>query len=176
MTNNDIFRRIRYILGYDDGKMVSVYQLTDAKVTRAQICDWLKQDEDPKQDRIKDIDLATFLNGLIIEKRGKKEGPQPAPETRLTNNIIFNKLKIAFNLKAEDVLDMLALADFDLGKSELTAFFRKPNHKNYRQCQSQVLRNFMLGLQYHYTKKESNKADSSASNKEKPNTAWPGKS
>ena len=41
--------------------------------------------------------------------RGKKEGTQPEPEDKLNNNIIFKKLKIALNLKAEDILRMMAL-------------------------------------------------------------------
>jgi uncharacterized protein YehS (DUF1456 family) len=94
-----------------------------------------------------DRELAIFLNGLIIEKRGKKDGLQPEPESRLSNNSIFTKLKIALNLKAEDVLEILSLADFALSKHELSAFFRKPEHKHYRECQDQVLRNFLNGLQ-----------------------------
>ena len=91
-----------------------------------------------------------FLNGLINEKRGKKEGTQPEVETRLTNNIIFRKLKIALNLQAEDVLDILNLADFKLSKHELSAFFRKPGHKHYRECKDQILRNFLSGMQTRY--------------------------
>ncbi|MGB0468898.1 MAG: DUF1456 family protein, partial [Pontibacterium sp.] len=92
----------------------------------------------------------TFLNGLINEKRGKKEGPTPEPERRLTNNIVFRKLKIAFNLTAEDILDVMALADLRMSKHELSAFFRKDDHKNYRECQDQILRNFLSGLQLKY--------------------------
>jgi uncharacterized protein YehS (DUF1456 family) len=57
------------------------------------------------------------------------------------------KLKIALNLKAEDVLEILGLADFRLSKHELSAFFRKPGHKHYRECKDQILRNFLNGLQ-----------------------------
>ena len=94
--------------------------------------------------------FATFLNGLIIAKRGKKDGPQAEPEQRLNNNIIFVKLKIAFNLQADSILSILALADFRLSKHELSAFFRRPDHKHYRKCQDQILRNFLKGLQLQY--------------------------
>ena len=93
-----------------------------------------------------------FLNGFIEEKRGKREGPAPVPEKRLNNNAVFMKLKIALNLKAEDVLDILNLTDFKLGKHELSAFFRKPGHKHYRECKDQVLRNFLQGMQDKYRK------------------------
>jgi len=39
------------------------------------------------------------------------------------------------------------LADFRLSKHELSAFFRKPGHKNFRECNDQVLRKFLQGLQ-----------------------------
>jgi len=147
MTQNDILRRIRYILDLDDSKMISIFSLAGLEVTRAQISDWLKKDDDPAYQQLSDLELATFLNGLIVEKRGKKDGPQPAPEQVLNNNIIFMKLKIAFNLKAEDTLALLALNDLVISKHELSAFFRKPGHKHHRVCKDQVLRNFLKGLQ-----------------------------
>jgi uncharacterized protein YehS (DUF1456 family) len=150
MTQNDILRRIRYILDLDDSKMISIFSLADLEVTRAQISDWLKKEDDEAYQKLSDPELATFLNGLIVEKRGKKDGPQPAPEQKLTNNIIFMKLKIAFNLKAEDTLSLLALNDMTISKHELSAFFRKPGHKHFRACKDQVLRNFLKGLQLRF--------------------------
>jgi hypothetical protein len=94
--------------------------------------------------------LAAFLNGLINLKRGKREGEQPTPEERLTNNNIFMKLKIALNLQAEDILEMMNRSAFRLSKHELSAFFRKADHKHFRKCQDQVLRNFLKGLQVTY--------------------------
>lgn len=150
MDNNDILRRIRYTLDLNDTKMISIFSLADYAVTREQISDWLKKDEDPAMKKINDITLATFLNGLIIDRRGKKEGPQPVPEKRLTNNIVFTKLKIAMNLKAEDILEILNLSGVTISKHELSAFFRKPDHKHYRECKDQILRNFIHGLQLKY--------------------------
>ncbi len=127
--------------------MMRLASSADAKVTRAEISDWLKKDDDPSQKLCKDASLAVFLNHFIDDKRGKKEGAQRAPEKKLTNNLIFMKLKIALNLRAEDVLEILALANFKLSKHELSAFFRKPGHKHYRECKDQILRNFLQGLQ-----------------------------
>ena len=62
------------------------------------------------------------------------------------SNVINLYLKIALNLKSEDVLDVLKLSDFRLSKNELSAFFRKTDHKHYRACMDQVLRNFLEGL------------------------------
>ena len=150
MTNNDILRRIRYIFDYNDSKMIAVFKLADSQVTREQISGWLKKDDDPAYKSCSDSQLAVFLNGLIIDKRGKKDGPQPEPEKNLNNNIIFRKLKIALNLKNEEVLEILGLADLRISKHELSAFFRRADHKHYRVCKDQILRNFILGMQLKY--------------------------
>ena len=154
MTNNDILRRIRYTFDFDDSTMIAIFGLAGCQVTREQISDWLKKDDDPAYQKCSDTQLAIFLNGLINYKRGKKEGPQPEPEQRLTNNIIFRKLRIALNLKAEEILEIMDLAGLRISKHELSAFFRKPGHKHYRECKDQVLRNFLTGLQLKYHAKE----------------------
>ena len=130
--------------------MINIFSQADVTMTRAQISDLLKKEEDPNQQICEDPTMASFLNGLINEKRGKKEGPQPEPEQVLNNNIIFMKLKIALNLRAEDVIRIMELADFVVSKPELSAFFRKPSHKSYRYVKGQYLRNFLMGLQLKY--------------------------
>ena len=155
MNNNDILRRIRYIFDFNDTKMITVFRSADTWVTREQVSDWLKKEDNPAYRELNDEMLAVFLDGLISEKRGQKSGSMRTPETRLTNNIIFAKLKIALNLRSEDILALLDLADFPLGKSELSAFFRKPTHKHYRLCQDQVLRNFLIGMQLKYRDQDS---------------------
>ncbi|MFT5445633.1 MAG: hypothetical protein ACI9DC_000794 [Gammaproteobacteria bacterium] len=150
MTNNDTLRRVRYIFDYDDSQMLAVFAQADHAVSREQLSNWLKKDEDPDYNACADPDLARFLNGFIIEKRGKKDGPQAKSEERLSNNMVFLKLKIALDLQAEDVLSLLQRAEMSISKHELSAFFRKPGHKNYRECKDQVLRNFLAGLQLKY--------------------------
>jgi uncharacterized protein YehS (DUF1456 family) len=150
MNNNDILRRIRYTFDFCDSKMIAIFNLADHQVTRGQISDWLKKEEDPGYQICSDTLLATFLNGLIIDKRGKKKGPQPKPEERLTNNMIFRKLKIALDLQAEEILKMMELAELRISKHELSAFFRRPDHKHYRECKDQILRKFIKGMQLKY--------------------------
>ena len=150
MINNDILRRIRYTFDFNDSKMIAIFNLTDYQVTREQISNWLKKDDDPAFQACSDTQLAIFLNGLIINRRGKKEGSQPEQEQRLNNNIIFRKLKIALDLKAEDVLEIMDLTNVHISKHELSAFFRKPGHKHYRDCKDQILRNFLNGMQLKY--------------------------
>ncbi len=147
MTNNQILRRLRYAFDFNDNAMMRIFAHGGLEVTRAQVSDWLKKDEDPASTLIDDLELARFLNGLIIEKRGRKEGSQPEPESKLNHNIVFRKLKIALDLKDDDILAILQLSDFRLSKHELSAFFRRPDHHHYRACQDQVLRNFIKGVQ-----------------------------
>ncbi len=150
MTNNEVLRRLRFTFDYGDSKMVAVFAAADHTVTQDQIKNWLISDEDPAYEQLGDTDLAFYLNGLIIEKRGKRPGPQPVAETRLSSNLVVMKLKIALNLKSEDMMEILGLAGFQLSNHELSAFFRKPGHKHYRVLKDQVLRYFMRGLQMKY--------------------------
>jgi len=150
MTNNDILRRIRYSFDLDDSQVIQLFSLGNLEVTRAQMSDWLKKDDDEAFVPCKDVELAAFLNGLIVEKRGPKEGPAHENEQKLNNNQVFTKLKIALNLQADEVLELLAAGGLTLSKHELSAFFRKPGHKHWRQCKDQCLRSFLKGVQAKY--------------------------
>lgn len=147
MTNNDVLRRIRYVFDFNDSKMIAIFSQANVEVTRDQISNWMKKEEDLAYVNCGDIQLATFLNGLINDRRGKREGAQPKAEKKLNNNIIFRKLKIALNLKNNDILAILLLADLKISKHELSAFFRRPDHKHFRTCKDQILRNFLQGIQ-----------------------------
>ncbi len=162
MTNNDVLRRIRYTFDYSDSKMIGIFAAADAVVTREQISNWLKREEDPDYKNCTDVQLATFLNGLINENRGKREGEQPKPEKKINNNIIFRKLKIALDLLDEDILEILLLADLRISRHELSAFFRRADHKHFRPCKDQVLRNFLHGIQIMY--RPDDEADESSFN------------
>lgn len=150
MINNDILRRIRYVFDYSDTAMIGIFRHAELQITRAQLTQWLKKEDEADFIECSDTQLATFLNGLIIEKRGKKEGEIPTPEQHLTNNMILMKLKIALNLKADDMLELLQLSEFRVSKHELSAFFRRPNHKHYRECLDQFLRHFLNGMKLKY--------------------------
>ena len=147
MTNNDVLRRVRYIFDLKNADMLALFQLAEHKISLTQLSPWLKKDDDAEYKSMPDVMLATFLNGLINQKRGKREGPQLAPESKLTNNLILRKLKIALNYTSEQMLETLQAANFRLSAHELSAFFRKTDHKHYRACKDQVLRNFLTGLQ-----------------------------
>ncbi len=150
MTNNDILRRIRYAFDFNDQVMSAIFGLAGYQAGREQVVGWLKTTDDSAYQDLTDKELAIFLNGFINYRRGKKEGPQPEPEERLNNNIIFRKLKIALNLQAEEIIEIMNLTGISMSKHELSAFFRKPDHKHYRECKDQILRNFLKGIQLKY--------------------------
>lgn len=150
MNKNDILRRVRYIFDLSDSDMISIFGQAEHAVTRVEVRDWLKKDDDPAFKKCTDAELAVFLNGLINDRRGKKDGPHPMPEHELNNNDILKKLKIAVNFKSEDVIRVLSLAGLQVSKHELSALFRRPGHKHYRECQNQLLRNFLKGLQLEF--------------------------
>jgi uncharacterized protein YehS (DUF1456 family) len=67
-------------------------------------------------------------------------------ERTMNNNEILKKLRIALELKDTDFIEILKLADFEITKSELSALFRSADHRNYKECGDQILRNFLNGL------------------------------
>lgn len=150
MLNNDILRRLRYTFDFSDTQMMTLFELGGIAVSREQVSNWLKKEDAEGFVSLNDKYLATFLNGLIIDKRGAREEHPPKPESKLTNNMVMMKLKIALDLRAEDVLALLELANFKISKHELSAFFRRKGHKQYRDCLDQVLRNFLQGMQLKY--------------------------
>ncbi|WP_158967854.1 DUF1456 family protein [Paraglaciecola sp. L3A3] len=147
MISNDVLRRVRYILDFNDAKMLDVFAQADYPATTEQLHSWLRKEDDPAFVEITDIQMSLFLNGLINLKRGKREGVEAPVERRLTNNIIFMKLKIAFNMQAEAILETMEVSGFKISKHELSALFRKPENRQYRLCKDQILRNFLTGLQ-----------------------------
>ena len=150
MTNNDILRRLRYIFDLADTKIVSIFGLVGTEIDTAEVTAWLKKDDDPWFKSCPDIKMATFLNGFIVARRGKKEGPAPIPEKQLTNNMVLRKLKIAMDFSSDDIQAVLQSAGLTISNHELSALFRKQGHKHYRECKDQILRNFLEGLRHKY--------------------------
>jgi len=147
MTHNDVLRKLRYTFDYNDQQMIDLFAAGGKIVTRAEVSNWLKKDDHEEYKSLQDIDLAIFLNGFIIDKRGKKDDSIPVPEKTLNNNIVFRKIKIALNLTDDAIIEVFDQATFKVSKTELSALFRKPDHKHFRPCKDQFLRNFLMGLQ-----------------------------
>ncbi len=150
MTNNDILKRLRYVFNFNDTAMIEIFQLAELTTNRSQVSNWLKKEEEADYVAMNDVELAIFLNGLIIKNRGKRDGEQPEPEVFLDNNNILKKLKIALSLKSEELLAIFQLVDIELSAHQLSAFFRNSNHIQFMTLNDQYLRNFMMGLQKKY--------------------------
>ena len=147
MTNNDILRSVRFMLNLSDAKVVEIFALTDCEVALSDVQAWLKKEDDAAFKPLPDVLMGYFLNGLIFFRRGKSEEmPAPSIERRMNNNIFMKKLRIAFDLKTTDIPAVLAKANFSVSQAEIGAIFRKPDHKNYRECGDQIMRNFLKGL------------------------------
>ena len=132
--------------------MLSIFKLGGYEGSKPELATWLAREEEPEYILCDDEKLARFLNGLIIKNRGAKGDEPPEPERVLSNNMVLRKLKIALNLQADDLLEILKLNEFMLGKHELSALFRRPDHKNYRECLDQLLRNILDGMEKRYRK------------------------
>lgn len=161
MDNNDILIRLRYALEIKNKEMAEIFKLGEVEVTVPQVIKILtKSDEvDPvSDDQIKcnNSMLDSFLNGLIIYKRGKQEPkpgqthasePDPAVKNSANiNNLLLKKVKIALALTTEDMLDIFEKAGITVSKGELGALLRKEGHKNYKECGDKYARNFLKGL------------------------------
>ncbi|MGE6995961.1 DUF1456 family protein [Pseudomonas sp. NPDC047961] len=147
MINNDVMRSLRYILNVNDAKIAEITRLTGCEIPDSEAVSYLAKEEEegfkPCPDRI----MAHFLDGLVIYKRGKDESrPIPPIELPVTNNTVLKKLRVAFELKEDDMHAILKSVDFPVSKPELNALFRKAGHSNYRACGDQLLRNFLKGL------------------------------
>jgi uncharacterized protein YehS (DUF1456 family) len=133
--------------------MIEIFKLADHEIEQSNLTGLLKKEDEECFVNCSDDVLGYFLDGLILHKRGRKEikpGETRKSDSRLTNNNILKKLRIALELKEDDMLGILKLANVDISKSELTALFRKEGHKNYKECGDQFLREFLKGLSIRY--------------------------
>jgi uncharacterized protein YehS (DUF1456 family) len=67
----------------------------------------------------------------------------------MDNNDIMKKLRVALQLKNDEISEICMLVGFKISPSELTAIFRKADDPKFRVCGDQLLRNFLNGLIIH---------------------------
>lgn len=150
MLNNLVLRRLRYALDLREVDMRKILQHCDHDLPEAEIARLLAPEDDPQFEPCTDHVLTAFLDGLVIERRGRREPEaqhRPTTDTeQLTNNSILKKLKIALELREQHMLDIMAAAQFRISKGELGALLRRPGTRQYKPCGDQILRNFLIGL------------------------------
>lgn len=156
INKNDILRRVRYALNISNSEMSSIFKLAGYELSEYSILNFLKKDDEEGYVECSDRELEFFLDGLIIQKRGKKETSESEPavkhESHLSNNLVLKKLRIALDFKEDNMLEMFRLAGFEITKPELSALFRKKGHKNYKVCGDQILKNFLQGITLYFRK------------------------
>jgi uncharacterized protein YehS (DUF1456 family) len=127
--------------------MIEIFRLGENNIATAALSGLLKKEDEQGHIACSDQLMGSFLDGMIIHKRGRKDSmPDGVKPALLTNNDILKKLRIALELKEDDMLSILKLGEVDISKSELTALFRKKGHKHYKECGDQFLRYFFKGL------------------------------
>lgn len=170
MTTNDILRRLCFALKLSDPAMLEMLALAGKPLERELLAAYFIKEEEPGFTPCPDTVLEALLDGMIVKYRGRKEEappgipPQPGAVTRppaagiykpaagnrsssvLDNNMILKKLRIALELKEGDLMAIMKLAGVDVSAHELSALFRKRDHRNYKPCMDQFLRNFLAGL------------------------------
>lgn len=146
MTNNDLMRRLRFVLNLTNSQIIRLFAKVNYPMPEDRLIKLLKKDDDPDCLPCSDLIFCRMLDGLIIDKRGlPADGKIPQP-TALTNNLILKKLRIALQMRDDDIINTLNKADFRITKSEINALFRNPEHKHFKTCGDQILRNFIKGL------------------------------
>ncbi|HKM27405.1 MAG TPA: DUF1456 family protein [Thiopseudomonas sp.] len=146
MLNNDVLRSLRYTLNLNDNALLELFHNVEPDLDIATLRSYLASEEDESFVRMDDELMVGFLDSLIVSRRGPSPQPAPPTELPLTNNTVLKKLRVAFTLQEADLLAILDSVAFTVTKPELSALFRKPDHKNYRLCGDQLLRQFLKGL------------------------------
>ncbi len=147
MDNNFILKKIRYALDLNDFKLIDVFKAGGKILTREEVCAYCAKDNDDHFQFCDSETLETFLNGLIIYRRGKQgDGGEALSHIELDNNQILRKLRIALNYKDSDMLAVLKLEGMEFSKNQLSALFRAKDNHHYQPCKDQLLRKFLQGL------------------------------
>lgn len=147
MITNDVLRRLRFAVGMNDDAMLEMITLAGMTVARETLAAYFLKDHEAGYAECPAEVLEALLDGMILKFRGpRKDAPTGRAQERLDNNGILKKIRIALELKEEDMIAIMDLSGIEISKNELSAFFRRREQKNYRECMDQFLRNFLSGL------------------------------
>lgn len=131
--------------------MVEAFTLGGEEMNQERLLTLLKKEDEEGFADCSNRLLECFFDGLIVQKRGVRTdgGDFQAPTVygkERTNNTILRKIRIALELKDEEMLVVMQSVGVKVSKSELGALFRSKGHKNYKECGDQFLRSFLNGL------------------------------
>jgi uncharacterized protein YehS (DUF1456 family) len=149
MNTNDVLRRLRFAVQMNDAAMLEMLRIAGADASRETLASYFLKEDEEGYAECPDGTLAALLDGLILKRRGPRPAGAGAAEPirpRLDNNMILKKIRIALELKEEDMIAIMRLAGVELSRNELSALFRGSGQRNYMECMDQFLRNFLTGL------------------------------
>lgn len=149
MRTNDIFRQLTQALPLDTATIQALFAPADIDLSDKEVANLLKTDYQPGFEPMPDYVLIIFLNNLIDHYRGKKTDAVAEPinkHSKISNNDVLKKLRIAFNLHEQDLRDALKLVTIELTKSDLAALFRKAGHEHYKTCDDELVLDFIEGI------------------------------
>lgn len=164
MDNNEFNRRIRYALRLDDAETVRLIRLGEQSVSLEEVAAYRCKEDEPGYQACPDRLLLALLDGLVLDRRG----PPPAnavssndaskagsgsgksadesDSATVSNNLVLKQLRIALSLRSDDIHQLITTGGGKIGKTEVGAFFRSPQARNYRRSGDQVVRWFLNGL------------------------------
>lgn len=145
MKNNEIIRRLRFILNVDDTVLCECFQLGGCTLAVADVLTFCKPESDELYKDCSDEYFIQFLDGVIVYRRGASVNGLPAP-VAIDNNVILKKIRIALMLESRDLDNVFMLADCELSTHEISALFRKPENKHFVVCSDELLEKFFNGL------------------------------
>ena len=149
MIHNDVLRSVRYLLDLHETQVLNIIKLAkpDTTADTDAINAYLKKEDEEGYLMCPINVFAAFLDGLVYHRRGQDESrPHQATVPPISNNLVLKKLRVAFELKDSDMLEIMQSVGITVTKTELSALFRAQGHNNYRNCGDQWLRNFLKGL------------------------------
>lgn len=155
MRNDDVLKSLSYTLDLKKPDIAEICKHAGYEPSRGEVegifsteKETIQKIDGTRTDKDVSHELTShFLDGLIIHRRGRQEGKKPRPvDIPVTNNTVLKKLRVAFKLREDDIIDILESTGFSVSKTELSALFRAEDHRNYRPCGDQLLRYFLKGL------------------------------
>lgn len=147
MNHNELLRTLRRALAANEVSMAEVYALSGDTIPPETFKGLLKHANENGFVACDERTAALMLEALILHLRGAREGSEaPQPQLPLTNNHILKKLRIAYDLKDDDMHTLFANEGQELGKQQLKSLFRKEGHRNYLPCSDKLLRVFLKAL------------------------------
>ena len=151
MNYNDLLRRLRYALRLSDAEALELLALGGRPAAPGTLASWYRKEDEPGYAECDMGSLRALLDGLVAKRRGPRDADGGAPGAAarpelLDNNLVLKKLRVALELREEDLLAIMRAGGVEVSKGELSALFRRKDQKNYKPCLDQFLRRFLAGL------------------------------